>query len=308
MAEQKAHWLEVSLQVDGELAEAVSELISRYATNGVVCEQAVEYNQSGDQANPVGPVKVFGYIAVHDGLEALRQKLEEGLWHMNQIVELPQPTYRWVEDQDWMVVFKDHYHPIPVGDRLIILPAWVQQETPDRIPVKIDPSMAFGTGTHPTTQLSMQLLEKYVQPGQPLMDIGCGSGILSITAIKLGASRSLAVDIDPASFTGTQENAERNQVLDQIEVGRGSVKEILAGDYSIQQTPLLVANILTPILIRLFDAGMADLVEPGGTILLSGILDNRVDELLETTTKLGLELLEQIMMNDWVGMAFHKPE
>jgi len=308
MAEQKAHWLEVSLVVDGELAEGVAETISRYATNGVVCEQAVEYNKSGDQAMPVGPVRVYGYIAVHDGLENLRQKLEEALWHMNQIVELPQPEYRWIEDQDWMEVFKEHYHPIPVGERLMILPAWVKQKPQDRIAVRIDPSMAFGTGTHPTTQLSMQMLEKYVKPGQPLMDIGCGSGILSITAIKLGATQSVAVDIDPASITGTQENAERNGVLEQIEVRRGSVKDIKAGAYGLTQAPLLVANILTPILIRLFNAGMADLVTPGGTILLSGILDTRLDEIMETTSELGLELLEKIMMKDWVGLAFHKPE
>ena len=227
---------------------------------------------------------------------------------MNQIVKLPQPNYHWVEDQDWMEVFKDHYHPIPVGKHLIILPAWVRLETKDRIPVRIDPSMAFGTGTHPTTQLSMQLLEKYVKPGEPLMDIGCGSGILSITAIKLGAVHSIAVDISPSSVTGTVENAERNHVLDAIEVGRGSVKEIVDGEYSMKQAPLLVANILTPVLIRLFDAGMADLVTPGGTVLLSGILESRLDEILTKTTEVGLELVEQIAMKDWVGLAFHKPE
>lgn len=307
MIEKKAHWLEVSLVVDGELAEAVAELMSRYVTDGVVCEQAVEYDKAGEKPVLVGSVRVYGYIAVHDELDTLRQKLEEGFWHMNQIVELPQPNYRWVEDQDWMEVFKDHYHPISVGEHLIILPAWVRLETKDRIPVRIDPSMAFGTGTHPTTQLSMRLLEKYVKPGEPLMDIGCGSGILSITAIKLGAIHSLAVDISPASVTGTVENAERNQVLDAIEVGRGSVKEIVAGEYSMKQAPLLVANILTPVLIRLFDAGMANLVTPGGTVLLSGILESRLDEILTKTTEVGLELVEQIAMKDWVGLAFHKP-
>ncbi|MCD6475474.1 MAG: 50S ribosomal protein L11 methyltransferase [Anaerolineaceae bacterium] len=307
MIEKKAHWLEVSLVVDGELAEAVAELMSRYVTDGVVCEQAVEYDKAGEKPVPVGSVCVYGYIAVHDELDTLRQKLEEGFWHMNQIVELPQPNYCWVEDQDWMEVFKDHYHPIPVGKHLIILPAWVRLETKDRIPVRIDPSMAFGTGTHPTTQLSMQLLEKYVKPGEPLMDIGCGSGILSITAIKLGAVHSIAVDISPSSVTGTVENAERNHVLDAIEVGRGSVKEIVDGEYSMKQAPLLVANILTPVLIRLFDAGMADLVTPGGTVLLSGILESRLDEILTKTTEVGLELVEQIAMKDWVGLAFHKP-
>ncbi len=308
MTEKEAHWLEVSLDVDGELAEAVAELMSRYVTDGVVCEQAVEYDKNGVKPVTVGSVRVYGYIPVHDKLDTLRQKLEEGFWHMNQIVELPQPNYRWVEDQDWMEVFKDHYHPIPVGEHLIILPAWVKMETKDRIPVRIDPSMAFGTGTHPTTQLCMRLLEKYVKPGEPVMDIGCGSGILSITAIKLGATHSLAVDISPASITGTAENAERNDVLDAIEIGRGSVKEILAGDYSMKQVPLLMANILTPVLVRLFDAGMSDLVTPGGTILLSGILESRLDEILVKTLEAGLELVEQITMKDWVGLAFYKPE
>ena len=176
MAEQNtAHWLEVTIYVDGEAAEAVAELFARYSDNGVVCEQGVEYDESEEHAFPVGPVKVSGYIEVNDELDTVRQKIDEGLYYIGRIVELPPAQFRWVEDKNWMDVFRNYYRPIEVGENLLILPAWAEYDG-DRMPIRIDPSMAFGTGTHPTTQLSMAMLEKHITPDVKLIDIGCGSG------------------------------------------------------------------------------------------------------------------------------------
>ncbi len=303
-----AHWLEVSLTVDPELAEAVSEVISRFVSNGVVVERGVTFTDPEDEGTPIGPMRVFGYLAVDENIEETRQRLEESLWHLGQIAAsmqtpLPEPTFRTIMDEDWMASWKEHYHPIPIGQRLLILPAWVPDPKQGRIAVKIDPSMAFGTGTHPTTQLCMELLESTVRPGQPVIDIGCGSGILSIGAIKLGASHALAVDIDNAAIRSTRENAQANGVLDKIESGVGSVTEVREGQYSLRQAPLVLANILAPIIIRLFDAGLADLVSPGGKLVLSGILDTQAADVIAAAEQKGLKYRDLRQITDWVAIV-----
>ena len=185
--------------MDGELAEALADLLSRYVEGGVVVESGVVFTSIEDEGTPGGPVRVFGYIPVDGQLENTRQKLETGLWYMNAIQPLPAPVYRPVEDQDWMSAWKKNYHPIMVGKKVLILPAWIDQDPGERIVVRIDPSMAFGTGTHPTTQLCLEMVEELCQPGMDVIDIGCGSGILSIAALKFGARKAVAVDIDPLS-------------------------------------------------------------------------------------------------------------
>jgi len=300
-------WLEVSLTVDGELAEAVADVLGRFTPQGVVMEQGVTYNDAEDSGTPYGPVRVYGYISMDSTTEQKRQHLEESLWHLSQIRALPQAEYKTVPDQDWMAAWKQHYRPIPVGEKLLILPAWLESTYPDRVAIKIDPSMAFGTGSHPTTQLCLALLEKYVQPGKPVIDVGCGSGILSIGAIKMGAGKALAVDIDAASVRATDENAAANEVGDQIFSAAGSVQEILQGQYFTRQAPLVLANILAPVLVRLFNEDLAKLISPGGVILLSGILIEQATEVEVEAGSHGLKLLERMTIGDWIALAFQKP-
>jgi ribosomal protein L11 methyltransferase len=163
--------------------------------------------------------------------------------------------------------------------------------------------MAFGTGTHPSTQLCLELIEQYTHPKAPVIDIGCGSGILSIAALELGASHALGVDIEAESVKATGENSAANGVLDRVEVGLGSVAEIRAGNFSIKQAPMVLANILAPILIRLFDAGMADLVAPGGVIILAGILAEQADGVLASASDHGLTYVERRQSGDWVALV-----
>jgi ribosomal protein L11 methyltransferase len=296
-------WLEVSLVVDGELAEALADLLSRYVEGGVVVESGIKFASIDDEGQPGGPVRVFGYIPVNDKLEVTRQKLENGLWHLGQIQPLPLPQYRPIEDQDWMTSWKKHYHPIAVGKKILILPAWIEQEETDRVVVRIDPSMAFGTGTHPTTQLCLELVEEYCQPGIDVIDVGCGSGILSIAAIKLGAKKVLAVDIDPLSVKATRENSAANGVLKNIEIGEGSVQEILNNQFSIQKAPLVLANILAPVIIKLFSQGLRNLTFADGILVLSGILEEQEYDLLLAAYKYGFKLLLRKQMGDWVSLA-----
>jgi len=303
----EARWLQVTLTVDGELAEAVSEVLDRFTSGGVVVESNVKYNDAEDEGTPYGPVKVYGYLVIDAQVEENRRKLEEALWHLHTIRELPQPVFTEIADENWMAAWKDHYHPIPIGKRLLVLPAWIKQEDMSRLAVKIDPSMAFGTGTHPSTQLCMELLEEYVQENEPVIDIGCGSGILSIAAIKLGASRAISVDIDAAAVKATRENSQANYVDDRIETGLGSIAEVAAGGFSICSAPLVLANILAPVLIRLFDAGMADLVAPDGVIVLAGILAEQAAGVIASGEAHRLEFIEQRQSGDWAALAMRKP-
>ncbi len=297
-------WLEVSLTGNGEIVEAVSEVLGRFVTGGVVTESGVEYNDAEDEGTPVGPVRIYGFIAVDENLENTRRNLEEALWHMGQIQPLPPLEFRYINDENWMAAWKEHYKPIPIGKKLLVLPAWLPNTYPDRIAVRIDPSMAFGTGTHPTTRLCMQAIEAYQEPGKTVIDVGCGSGILSITAALLGSGEILAVDIDNASVISTKENAQANGVLEKIETGLGSVKEVKSGLYSRKKAPLVVANILAPVIIRLFEAGLADLLAEGGTMILSGILAEQADGVEAAAVARGLHPVERLQIDDWVAQIF----
>jgi len=294
------------MTVDGELAEAVAEVLGRFANNGVVVESGVVYNDAEDEGTPIGPVHIYGYLVADEQLEETRRRLTEALWHLGQIQPLPEPEYRPIADEDWMSSWKKHYHPIPIGERLLILPAWIEEERPGRAAVRIDPSMAFGTGTHPTTQLCLEVVEAYARPDETVIDVGCGSGILSIAAVKLGARRVLGVDIDRAAVKATRQTAEANEIASRIEVGVGSVDEIRKGMFSLRQAPFVLANILAPVIIRLFDAGLAELVERGGVLALSGILADQSPEVEAVALKQGLTFVERMQSGDWVAWVFQK--
>lgn len=304
------NWLEVSLTVNGELAEAVADVLGRFAPNGVMTEQAVTFLNDEDEGTPTGDITVKAYLPVDEHLEALRRELEESLYYLGLIQPLPEPTYTLIGNQNWMEAWKLRYQPIPIGQRLMILPAWMNLSDASRIGIKIDPGMAFGTGAHPSTQMCLELLE-VVFDKQPMprlvIDIGCGSGILSVAALKLGANFALGVDIDQAAMASSRENAENNGVHSEaFQLGIGSVEEVRAGKFSIQSAPLVLANILAPTLIRLFESGMAELVEPGGFIILSGILEHQAQDVILAAQKRGLRPIDRRQINDWVTLLCQK--
>jgi len=299
------NWLEVSLTVNGELAEAVADVLARYAYSGVMMEQGVKYTDEEDAGTPAGPITVRAYLEGNDQLEETRQKLEESLYYLGRIQPLPAASYKEIADQNWMESWKQHYKPILIGQRLVILPAWMDSPDPNRIAIKIDPGMAFGTGTHPTTQLCLELMEKELvtRHPSPVIDVGCGSGILSIAALKLGTGFALGVDIDPGSIENARQNANANSIGDELILGVGSVQEILDGKFTFRRAPLVVANILAPVIIRLFDAGLASLIGDHGVILLSGILQEQAQSVVEAAQSRGLRLNEQKQIGDWVALA-----
>jgi ribosomal protein L11 methyltransferase len=304
------NWLEISLTVNGELAEAVADVLARYAPNGVVTEQSVDFVNDEDEGTPVGDITVRAYLPADEHLEETRQQVEKALFYLSMIQPLPAPVYTPVADQNWMEAWKARYQPIPIGKRLIIIPAWLEPSDSNRIPVKIDPGMAFGTGTHPTTQLCLEFIDELLEPHsasaryQSVIDVGCGSGILSIAALKLGVQVALGVDIDPASVQASRENATTNGIGGEFIVAQGSVGEVLAGKFPLKQAPLVLANILAPVLIRLLDDGLANLLLPGGTLMMSGILQGQAESVIQAAQAKGLKQTAWRQRDDWVALAF----
>jgi ribosomal protein L11 methyltransferase len=301
------NWLEVSLTVNGELAEAVADVLARFAYSGVMMEQGVKYTDDEDLGTPTGPIIVRAYLEMDDQIEETRKQVEESLFYLGMIQPLPPPIYKQIADQNWMEAWKQHYQPILIGQRLVIVPVWMDSPDPNRVAIKIDPGMAFGTGTHPTTQLCLELMEALIRvnphPPSRVIDVGCGSGILSIAAIKLGVESALAVDIDPGSIKNARENVDTNQVGNELILEVGSVQEILDGKFTFNKAPLVVANILAPVIIRLFDVGLADLIEENGVIILSGILQEQAQSVIEAGQAKGLRLNERKQIGDWVALT-----
>jgi len=301
MPELPASWLRITLEVEAELAEAVAEALSRFVSGGIAIESTAIQANPEDEGRPVGPLRVVAYLPADEQLEDTRQRIEQALRYLALIQPIPEPAYTPIQEANWMEAWKQHYRPLEVGNRLLILPAWMEAPPGDRLAIRIDPGMAFGTGVHPTTQLSLQLLEELIQSGDAVIDVGCGSGILSIAAVRLGASGVLGVDIEAEAIENARHNAELNGVSVQLE--QGSLREIRGGAFGRREAELVVANIIAPILVRLLAEGLSELVAAGGRLILSGILEEQEAEIERAMDAAGLRVERRLQMGDWLAFA-----
>ena len=300
-------WIEVALSVDGESAEAVAELLQRYGHQGVAIEQEGIPPEEWDdgEALPAQLLTIRAYLPADERAEDAKLRLEAALGHMSLMYPMPKPAYTIVKEEDWAEAWKAHYHPIRIGRKLFIRPLWLDVEiAPDDVVIALDPGMAFGTGTHPTTQLCLEALEDAVQPGVQVLDLGCGSGILAIGAAKLGAAHILALDIDPIAVKVTQENIEQNGVADKITAQQGSLENVIT---SARRFDLVVVNILARIIIMMCDQHLGDTVRPGGKALFSGIILEQADDVEAALRKTGLEPTARRQEGDWVLIEAKKP-
>lgn len=299
-------WLEVSISTSGELAEAVADILARVAPAGVVL-QAAQIDPQAEESGLTDQVRVCAYLPTEPDPSPLRRQIEEALWHLAQIVSLPAPEFRLIDDADWATAWQAHYRPLPLGERLLIQPAWLVVEQTDRLPILLDPGMAFGTGTHPSTQLTLEALESLCRRGMRVVDLGCGSGILSIAAAKLGAASVLALDIDPLAVRVAQENCVRNDVHRLVEVREGSLPMLQQRLEQGERPPdLLLANILASVLSGMLEQGLAEVLAPGGRMVLAGILDEQAAWLAAEVRAHGCELVEIRAQLDWRALVAKK--
>lgn len=302
-------WIEVSLEVDGEAAEAVADLLARYGHQGVVIEQpGFPIEVWPDEIPPADRLIVRAYFPADARADAAQQQLREALWYMSRLYPMPEPTFTVVKDEDWAEAWKRHYHPLRLGRRLYIRPQWtaIPDPRPDDIVLVMDPGMAFGTGTHPTTQLCLIAIEEHLdgQPVADVLDLGCGSGILGIAALKLGAARVLALDTDELAVHATAQNAAYNEVGERLTVQQGSLEAL---HHSARRFDLLLVNILAKVIIALCEEGLGDVVCAGGTAIFSGIIQDQADEVEAALRRAGLEPYRRCTQGDWVAIEARKP-
>ncbi len=300
------YWLEVRVMTDGEGAEAVAEALRPFAHNdGVVLEQlGDETDPNPDALETAVTVKI--YLPEEDDTPELRRRLEEVLYHMGRLYPIPPPTFRELEEEDWANAWKAHYHPFRIGNRIWIQPSWIEMETAvpgrdgirsDDVVLTLDPGMAFGTGLHPTTQMCLLALEKLVQPGMTVLDVGIGSAILSIAAAKLGASSLLGIDTDKLAVQASIDNAAINGVADRIEVRQGTLDTVVK-----QKWDIVVVNILAPVIIGLLERdGLMDYVGKNGRLILSGIIEEQAGAVETAVAAAGGQIIETFQVRDWMA-------
>ncbi len=302
------NWVEVSVEVDGEAAEAVADVLRRYGHQGVAIEQAgFPIEVWPDEIPPADRLIVRAYFPEDAQAESRRQQVREALWHMSRLYPIPEPTFGIVRDEDWAEAWKKHYQPLRLGKRLYIVPEWVQVTDvgPDDIVLLMDPGMAFGTGTHPTTQLCLIATEDLTAdlPGAQVLDLGAGSGILGIAALKLGAARVLALDTDPLAVTASRENAARNGVGDRLIAQQGSLDTLRS---SPRHFDLLLCNILAKAIIEMAGQGLGEVLHPGGRAIFSGIILDQADD-VEAALRAGdIEPVRRRTLGDWVVIEARK--
>jgi ribosomal protein L11 methyltransferase len=319
-------WLELSVDVEPEAVESISELLAQHGYNGgVVIDQPIITGADGPEYtyDTSRPVTLRTYIPLDAQAEEIRQRLEQALWHFGQMRAVGSLSARPLEEEDWANAWKQHYTIQRIGARTVIVPSWLEYNPqPGDIVLKLDPGMAFGTGLHPTTQLCVGFLEQYVAPGMAAIDLGCGSGILAIAAAKLGAT-VLALDTDPIAVTATRENVERNGESARVTTAEGSLgagaqmghwlgwdvqgSNVQTFERSSVQCDLIAANIIARVLAVLAH-DMAGALKPGGLLIASGIIAEREHEVAAAFAEAGLAPLDRKQEGDWVALVYRKSE
>ncbi len=297
---QVSTWIEVALRVDGEAAEAAAELLNRYGYQGVAIEHdGIEPDKlDEDQIPTPATLTVRAYLPDDARAPELQRQLEDGLRYMRMMYPMPEPAYQRLDEQDWAEAWKVHYHPVRIGRHMVIRPRWVALELQaGDLEIALDPGMAFGTGTHPTTQLCLEALEDLTRPGMQVLDLGTGSGILAIGAARLGASEVLAVDNDPVAVKAAEENIAQNGVSAAITCQEGSLESVLQTG---RRFDLIVVNILARIIIAMCDQRLGETVRPGGQAIFSGIIEEQADDVERALRRTGLTPTRRRQQGDWL--------
>ncbi len=329
-------WLELSVEIDQEAVESVSELLAEVGYNqGVAIDQPFVGSPDGPEYTIDTSQKVIvrTYIPADEQAETARLRVEQGLWALGMMRPVGALHIQPLAEEDWANAWKVHYPIRRIGEHWMIVPSWLAYEPePGDVVLQLDPGMAFGTGLHPTTQLCLVLLERYAQAGQHALDLGCGSGILAIGLAKLGAAPVVAVDNDPIAVEATAENVTRNGVEKAVTVIEGSLGPGMSlghwlgsdwgsairarhaaahpgGPVSLQpdhELDLIAANILANVHVLLAPS-LAQALKPGGLLVTSGIIADREAEVVAAFEAVGLLPVERLQAGEWVALVHRQP-
>ncbi|MFE5427010.1 MULTISPECIES: 50S ribosomal protein L11 methyltransferase [Bacillaceae] len=305
-------WSEFAIQTTNEAVEPVSNILHEAGASGVVIEDPLElvkerenvfgeiYHLNPDDYPDEGVV-IKAYLPVNsflgDTIDAIKESINNLLLFDidlgKNVVSISE-----VNEEEWATAWKKYYNPVKISERFTIVPTW-EDYTPvssDELIIELDPGMAFGTGTHPTTVMCIQALERTVQPGDLVVDVGTGSGVLSIAAALLDAKRIQSLDLDEVAVQSAKQNVELNNVQDKVSVSQGNLLDGVN-----EQADIVVANILAEVIMRFTD-DVAKVVKPGGYFIASGIIQTKKQDVKEAIIASGFTVEETILMEDWVAI------
>ncbi|MDU2122664.1 MAG: 50S ribosomal protein L11 methyltransferase [Clostridium celatum] len=301
-------WIEVRVITKSEALEPISGIFYSLDCKGVAIEDPEDI--LGREQGPLtwdfadinvlehkGKVAVVkAYFAEEDNIEDVLQYVNERLTELKEMgIDLGEAKveHEKMHEEDWANTWKQYYKPSKVGEKIVVKPIWEDYEAKDgELVVDLDPGMAFGTGTHETTRMCIQALERYVKEESTVFDVGCGSGILAIAAAKLGAKLAVGVDLDPVAVESSIENVGYNN-LKNIEILHGNLVEVIDG-----KADIVVANILAEIICILTD-DVKRVLKDGGVFITSGIIHDRVDMVCEKLEATGFEVIEKNRDGEW---------
>jgi ribosomal protein L11 methyltransferase len=294
-------WLELTVETDAEAVEAVSEVLGRIAA-GTAVRPTRLIRDPGDELaareDPAAPYEVTAHIPDDPDAGAAVEATERALWHLQAFGLRPvgELRVRAVDDADWLEHWKEGYVAQRIG-RVVIVPSWLDESMgPDEVAVRLDPGMAFGTGLHPTTRGCLALLQR-VGPMPPhALDVGSGSGILALAALRLGGGHVDCVDTDAEAVRATLANARANGLAERVTARQGTLPDASATTY-----PLILANLVAAVLVDLAPRLAAHL-EPEGTLIASGIIAERAGEVLAAFDDSGLAVAERLDDGEWISL------
>lgn len=290
--------VELSVDVDSESTEPVCDAFRRYGCQRIVVEQL-------DPSGPQPRLLVKAYAPNDDSREKLTADMEVVVRLLSLVRPVGKLQVRSIQEEDWAWAWRKQYTIQRLGKRLVVCPTWLSYEPEQHeVVVRLDPGMAFGTGVHPTTRMCLRVLDDLVNDGMCIADVGCGSGILSIAAAKLGASKALALDVDPLAVMVAQENVEANGVSQAVEVAEGTLR--YDSSHPTPAYDLIVANITLNPIVELAPHIVKSLTS-NGLAVLSGLLREQGPTVESTFESLGAALESRDAIDDWLVLVFRKP-